>query len=96
MNRFHGLSIFFDIFYLLDLICDCRYYAFYDYRGFLVEGNKEIWTWMKRQKLRIVFKLLLIVPWYLISNNLYCFKLLSVIHFRTLNVFGGKAATYVY
>ena len=96
MNIYHGASIFFDIFYLFDLICDCRYYGFYDYRGFLIKENKKIWIWMKKQKARFVFKLLLCLPLYLFSNSLYCSKLLSVIHFRTLQVFGQKIAFYVY
>lgn len=95
MGKYHGFSLVFDVFYLLDLIGDCRYYAFYDHHGFLVNKHTLIWHWMKKQKLRMVVKIFLILPLYLFSDALYCLKLLSVIHIKTIHKFTEKLAIYV-
>lgn len=95
MDSYHGLSIVIDLFYLFDLIGDCRYYSYRDHRGLIVEDRKLIWQRMKRHKLRIFFKVILFFPFYLISNRLYCIKILSGMHLRTMYLFMEKAAIMV-
>lgn len=95
MDSYHGLSFVIDLFYLADFICDCRFYAFKDHRGMIVDDRTLIWQRMKRHKARLVFKAILFFPFYLISNQLYCIKLLSAMHLRTMYLFMEKAAILV-
>lgn len=95
MDKYHGLSLIIDLFYLADFICDCRFYSYLDHRGLLVNEPKLIWKRMKKHKVRMVFKAFLFFPFYLISNQLYCLKLLSSMHLRTMYLFMKKAAIMV-
>ena len=79
-------SLLFDVFYLFDLICDFRCYAFYDKQDELVTDPELIVENMVKQKVRILAKLILCLPFYLISYRLYPIKFISAIHFRTIYV----------
>ena len=80
---------------MIDLLFDCRFYAYEDCSGMLVTDQQMIWKRAKGRKARLVFKSLLFLPFYLISNKLYYFKLLSGMHFVTLFIFLRKSAVLV-
>lgn len=92
---YHLPSLFVDLFYLFDLVCDWNFYAFYNSQGFLIVRNAEIRDLFWRSKARVLSKVLLCFPWYFMSNWLYTFKLLSGIHFRTLYVCIRKIVDFV-
>lgn len=95
MTAFHPYSIIIDFFYLLDLIGDCRFYAFETEKDIVVSDQQQIWNRMKKKKMRIFFKFLLCFPFYLFSDRLYCLKLLSCMHLRTLFLLMKKIAIMV-
>lgn len=95
MSVYHVTSIFIDIFYLLDLIGDCRYYAYEDEQDIVISDQTKIWQRMKKKKARIFFKFLLCFPFYLFDDKLYCIKLLSGMHLRTMLLFLRKSAVMV-
>ena len=92
MDVYHSTSIVIDVFYLADLVGDCRFYAFETDEGVVVSDQRLIWQRMKKHKARIFFKLLLCFPFYFINNRWYILKLLSGMHLRTMYLFMKKIA----
>lgn len=95
MSYYHVPSIVVDVLYLIDLICDCRFYGYIDSNNVPVHDQQKIWNRMKKKKTRLLIKFLLCFPFYLFTDRLFCIKLLSGIHLWTMYLFIKKLAIYV-
>ena len=95
MDTYHGLSIVFDVFYVFDFVCDCCLYAYRDHTGEIICERSKIWNHSKKSITRLIFKALLFFPFYLINNSFYIVKIISVIHFRSMYIFGKKISALV-